>query len=266
MEQLLQKSLSMPCRGIIFDVRFNSGGLLNSVIDICGLFLKKGSVVVTVKDKTGTVVETYYTERDPVTTQPFPPIVVLINNYTASAAEILAGCLKIHAQNKDNNLTVFTLGEQSFGKGSVQEVIPLPNNCALKLTTTLYFLPDDSTIQGVGITPDFLIERTLPQTEQMKWLTKQYGRESALPNYISIQEKKDQEEKEKSSTTESGSRNAERIKSILQGDNQFAEALAVLNSIALFTPQTTSSPLSYTQLLQGIFPAPELLHVEEIGA
>ena len=73
------------------------------------------------------------------------------------------------------------MGTKTFGKGSVQEVMPISNNCAIKITTSLYFLPNDTSIQAEGITPDFEIERCMPPSEQQQWLAKFYGREQALP-------------------------------------------------------------------------------------
>ena len=80
----------------ILDLRNNSGGLLNAVIDIAGLFLDKGSLVVTTKDKENKEIERYVTNRNPIANNTIP-LFILINNFTASAAEILAGCLKIHS-------------------------------------------------------------------------------------------------------------------------------------------------------------------------
>ena len=116
--------------------------------------MDKGSLVVTTKDKHGKVTEEYRTNRNPIATN--IPIFILINNYTASAAEILAGALKIHAdpasagkivagdakkkKNHKHNPHVFLVGTKTFGKGSVQEVIPISNNCAIKITTSLIFL------------------------------------------------------------------------------------------------------------------------------
>jgi len=182
--QLLKKSHEHNYKGLILDLRNNSGGLLTAAIDIASLFLKKGSLIAITKDKNDQETERYVTKNEPIIKNNLP-IFILINNYTASAAEILAGSLKIHSEQLGDYLA-FLVGTKTFGKGSVQEVIPIGNNCALKLTTHLYFLPNDTTIQGTGIEPDFFVEQTTPPSEQVQWFIKHYGREEALENYIKV--------------------------------------------------------------------------------
>lgn len=237
LEQLLEKAQEKHYRGLILDLRNNSGGLLTSVVDIAGLFLDKGSLVVTTKDKTGKVIEKYTTTRNPITTN--IPIFILINNYTASAAEILAGCLKIHAEKetlkkKPKNQMVFVVGSKTFGKGSVQEVMPISNNCAIKITTSLYFLPDDTSIQAEGIVPDFEIERCQPPSDQVQWFTKNYGREQALTNHIQLKVKKSDAEEKKE--TESNKKTwVERARTMLSTDNQLRETLSLINLLDVAT-------------------------------
>lgn len=188
---LLKKATQKKSKGLVLDLRNNSGGLLNAAIDIAGLFVEKGSLVVTTKDKTGKEVEKFVTKRAPIAESNLP-IFILTNNYTASAGEILAGVLKMHShmlsqkvgKKEQERLMVFLVGTRTYGKGSVQEVIPVSNNCAVKITTSLFYLPDGTTNQGVGIEPDFEIERKFPPTEQMLWLNKFFGRERSLSNYI----------------------------------------------------------------------------------
>ena len=246
--ELLKQSKKKKYKGLILDLRNNSGGLLSSVIDIAGLFLEKGSVVVTTKDKFGKETEKYITSKDPIANDSLP-IFILINNYTASAAEILAGCLKIHSEKLAQNspdksqkkLMVFLVGTKSFGKGSVQEIIPVTNNCALKLTTALYFLPYDISIQGLGIEPDFVIAKLLAQTEQMTWFTKFYGRECALPNFIKIGTKDENEddelEKNKNSDKDKKKTWSERARTMLESDNQLRDTISLIN--LLYTGKTS---------------------------
>ncbi|QQR53319.1 S41 family peptidase [bacterium] len=241
LEQLLTAINKNNQKGLILDLRNNSGGLLTSAIDIAGLFLDKGSTVVSTKNAKNAV-ETYQTSRDPIA-QRTVPIVVLINNYTASAAEILAGCLKAHADksHKNNPLLIFIVGTPSFGKGSVQEVIPIGQNSAIKLTTALYFLPFDIPVQGIGILPDIFVERQSPPSEQMAWLTQNYGHESSLENYIKLPEqkkknaekKKEKEENNKSSVEKETKtqRWQERVQQILEHDNQLKEAINILSLV-----------------------------------
>lgn len=183
LEQLLKRFKEKPYKALILDLRNNLGGLLHVAIDIVGMFVEKNTHVVSSRDKDNLETARYATTRNRVV-QEMPPIFILINNYTASAAEILAGALKIYSEEHFTQLPVFIVGTKSHGKGSVQEVIPISNNCALKITTSLYYFSDGTTIQGTGIEPDFSIERLLPQTEQTEWYLKHYGYESSSKNYI----------------------------------------------------------------------------------
>lgn len=243
LEDILTKINDKSVRALILDLRNNSGGLLDSAIDIVGLFVPKGSAVVTTKDKHNKETSRYVTKRDPLSLR--IPIFILVNNFTASAAEILAGCLKQHAmhvaENKKKQLTVFIVGTKTFGKGSVQEVIPVGNDSAVKITTSLYFLPDDVSIQGLGIIPDFIIEKTFPPTKQVSWFTKFYGREQSLKNYIKPENKNneaapDQQVPQKETKHESWNVRAQKR---LQEDNQFKEAVSIIN---LYHTAFTSCP------------------------
>ncbi len=226
--KLLEEAFKKSCKALILDLRNNSGGLLNVAVDIVGLFVEKGSVVVITKDKNGKEIDRCITKRPPLAHTP-PIIVILINNYTASAAEILAGCLKIYSeQNKGPNTPIVILvGTPTFGKGSVQEIIPVGHDCAAKITTSLYYLPDNSSIQGIGLAPDVTVEKKIELPEQVAWFNKHYGREQALANYIKQNdtEKEKEEPKDKSEPKNW----TERAKKILSSDNQFLEAVSVIN-------------------------------------
>ena len=129
----------------------------------------------------------YKTKREPITNSAVP-IFILINNFTASAAEILAGTLRLYSK-EDNNLLAFITGTESFGKGSVQELIPISNDCALKITIGLYYFHDNSCLQKTGITPDFIIKQKLPPTAEMEWMNSHFGKESALKNALTLDKK-----------------------------------------------------------------------------
>lgn len=247
-EALLKKSQDQNHKGLILDLRNNSGGLLSAAVDIAGLFLKKGSLVTLTKDKNAQEIERYITKKNPVVKNTLP-IFILINNYTASAGEILAGCLKINSD-LTNDYLVFLVGTRTFGKGSVQEVIPISNNCALKITTCLYFLPDNTTIQGTGIEPDFIIERTTPPTEQMQWFTKNFGREETLDNYIKVTKEgipmpKEKKDKKEITTKKDGNRRYDRAKEMLQNDNQLRDCISLIST--LHTAQTYTPKLVKTR-------------------
>src|SRR5205085_954125 len=102
---------------------------------------------------------------------------------TASAAEIFAGALRFYAQ--DSKLVrLLVLGECTNGKGSIQEVVPLSNNCAVKISTALYYLPDESCIQNQGIQPDICIEKLLYPQEQDRLVRQLIGTEKNLPGSL----------------------------------------------------------------------------------
>lgn len=273
-EALLKKAQEQKYKGLILDLRNNSGGLLSAAIDIAGLFLKKNSLVTLTKDKNAQEIERYVTKRNPVIKNSLP-IFILINNYTASAGEILAGCLKIHSD-KTNDYLVFLVGTKTFGKGSVQEVIPISNNCALKITTCLYFLPDETTIQGTGIEPDFMIERTTPPTEQVQWFTKNFGREETLDNYIKVtkegialpKEKKDKKgKKEEVSNKKEGNRRFDRAKEMLQNDNQLRDCISLissLNTAQKYTPTLVKNRADALSYLKQNHISSDKLEIEEV--
>jgi carboxyl-terminal processing protease len=194
MSVLLEKANQGKCKGVILDLRGNPGGTLDSAIDMAGLFLPKGSPVVHTRDRNGKIVARYFTKSEPLLKSDVP-IFILINNFTASASEILAGCLRYHSEQsylnggwKGKKLMVFLLGMTTFGKGSVQELIPVKNGCALKLTTMLYFLPDQSSLQATGIKPDFTVKPKYIPADEMEWIKEFYGKESSLKNYITEKE------------------------------------------------------------------------------
>lgn len=138
-------------RGIVLDLRNNPGGLLDQAVSVSDSFLPQGEIVST-------------RARDPNDTKRFSavsgdevipvdmPIVVLINNGSASASEIVAGALQDHKR-------AIVLGTQSFGKGSVQNIIPIPEHGAIRLTTARYYTPSGTSIQAKGITPDIKVEQ-----------------------------------------------------------------------------------------------------------
>ncbi|HTZ18427.1 MAG TPA: S41 family peptidase, partial [Dissulfurispiraceae bacterium] len=136
-------------KSIILDLRNDPGGLLNSAVDVSGQFLPAKKLVVYIKGRSGDKIE-YYTEGD-LPSYPDLPMVVLVNQGSASASEIVAGALK------DWNRAVI-IGVQTFGKGSVQTLIPLSDGSGLRLTTAKYYTPNGISIQNVGITPDIIVK------------------------------------------------------------------------------------------------------------
>ena len=139
-----------PLKGLVLDLRNNPGGVLQAAVAVSDLFLNEGTIVYT-EGRLDPANATY--EATGRTLMPELPIVVLINEGSASASEIVAGALQDHQR-------ALVIGTPTFGKGSVQTVLPLTNDKAIKLTTALYFTPNGRSIQAEGIRPDLLVERS----------------------------------------------------------------------------------------------------------
>lgn len=143
----LDKQNGAPLQGLVLDLRDNPGGLLDAAVAVSDDFLNSG-IVVSAK---GRAPDSNFVRRaTPGDVLNGAPMVVLVNGGTASAAEITAGALK-------DNHRALILGTQTFGKGSVQTVIPLDDGGAIKLTTSLYYTPSGHSIQAEGITPDIVV-------------------------------------------------------------------------------------------------------------
>jgi len=137
-------------KGYIIDLRNNPGGLLTQAINITDFFLDDGEIVSTKGRKISETRKFFARRGDEVKGK---PIIVLINNGSASASEIFAGALKDHKR-------AIILGENSYGKGSVQSIIPLKNGGGMRLTISKYYLPSGKSISEVGVSPDIVVEET----------------------------------------------------------------------------------------------------------
>jgi carboxyl-terminal processing protease len=133
---------------LILDLRNNPGGLLQSAVEVADQFLEPGRLVVSIRGRSGDKTE-YFTEG--LRPNYKLPLVVLVNHGSASASEIVAGALKDHRR-------AITLGTTTFGKGSVQSIIPLSDGSGLRLTTAKYYTPSGVSIHGEGITPDIIVK------------------------------------------------------------------------------------------------------------
>ena len=151
LDKALEEFAKKKVRGIVIDLRNNPGGLLNSAIEVCSRFLKKGELVVYTEGQSARAKQEFHA----VDAKKYLdiPLVLLVNGNSASAAEIFSGCLQ------DHNRAVL-LGTKTFGKGSVQTVIPLPDKGAMRLTTAKYYTPSRRVIHGRGITPDIIVPMT----------------------------------------------------------------------------------------------------------
>ena len=146
-------------KGYIIDLRNNPGGLLTKAISITDFFLDDGEIVSTKGRKASETRKFFAKTGDGINGK---PVIVLINNGSASASEILAGALKDHKR-------AVILGESSYGKGSVQSIIPLKNGGGMRLTISKYYLPSGKSISEVGVTPDIFVEEN---SEKFKINTK----------------------------------------------------------------------------------------------
>ncbi len=156
--EVLKKSAGKNLKGYVIDLRGNPGGLLDQAIAVSDDMLEKGAIVLT---KGRGLEETQRANARPGDITDGKPIVVLINGGSASASEIVAGALQDHKR-------ATVIGTRSFGKGSVQTIIPLGANGAIRLTTARYYTPSGRSIQAKGIEPDVLVEQELPQELQSK--------------------------------------------------------------------------------------------------
>ena len=194
-QELVQIAKKNSARGLIFDLRRNPGGVLDTAVDMAGLFVDKGSVVVYTKGRGGKVISEYKTTTEPILRTRMP-IFMLVDNFTASASEILSGTLRHYSalysqdasRKDDERLMVFVLGVKTFGKGSVQEVIPISNGSALKLTTMLYYLPNNESIQATGVMPDIVLHPKIDPTDEMKLMQSFHGNESSIKHHITREE------------------------------------------------------------------------------
>ncbi len=160
--------------GLVLDLRNNPGGLLDQAVQVADTFLDEGPIVTTSSQDPRERTEEFAESGG---TEPRYPMVVLINGQSASASEIVAGALKNHDR-------ALIIGEQSFGKGSVQVLYQLQDQSALKLTVAQYLTPGDVSIQGVGIVPDIAINPMTVDRENMDLKVDESFRESDLESHL----------------------------------------------------------------------------------
>ncbi|MGN0912920.1 MAG: S41 family peptidase [Alphaproteobacteria bacterium] len=168
-----QKKLKNKLAGIVIDVRNNPGGLLDQAIGVSDLFLEQGEIVSTRSRNVEDTVKFSATAGDIAKGL---PIVVIINEGSASASEILAGALQDHHR-------AVVIGEKSFGKGSVQTVVQLPNGAGMRLTTARYYTPSGRSIQAKGIEPDIVVKQSkVEEIEDNGWNISEADLKGALKN------------------------------------------------------------------------------------
>ena len=202
-------------QGLVLDLRNNPGGLLESAVEVSDTFLNKGLIVYT-KGRAANSNLRYNAEAGDMLNG--APIVILVNDGTASAAEIVAGALQ------DNHRAII-LGTNSFGKGSVQTVIPITETKAIKLTTALYYTPNGRSIQAEGIKPDIVDERATVTSMQPALR----AAESDLNKHLDNGNTPDKKKKGKKADDSDNPKPDEDWKN----DNQLHDALNVLKAMRL---------------------------------
>ncbi|MCB1678222.1 MAG: S41 family peptidase [Halioglobus sp.] len=195
--------------GLVLDLRNNPGGILNASVDVAGLFMDGGTVVYTQGRLANS--DMYY-KADAGDASKGVPLVVLINAGSASASEIVAGALQDHRR-------AIVMGTHSFGKGSVQTILPLSDSRAVKLTTALYFTPSGRSIQAEGIAPDIQVERAQVTAYDT----------SARVTEVDLTRHLDNVNGSSGSRAASASRRV--ASELLASDNQLYEALTLLKGI-----------------------------------
>ena len=206
-------------KGLILDMRNNPGGLLRQAEEVSDLFLDSGTIVstkgrISSQDRK-TVATRGGSSRD-------YPMIALVNGGSASAAEIVAGALQ-------DNKRALILGSRTFGKGSVQTILPMSDGTALRLTTARYYTPSGKSIQLSGITPDIELAFVPPEKENDKKPLR-YMREEDLDHHMLNEKAKDAKEKDSEQAAEE-----KRVKELIEKDNQVRHAMHLLQTWNLFS-------------------------------
>jgi carboxyl-terminal processing protease len=207
-------------KGYVIDLRNNPGGLLDQAIAVSDDFLERGAVVLT---KGRNNEETQRAQAHPGDITDGKKIAVLINGGSASASEIVAGALQDHKR-------ATIIGTRSFGKGSVQTIIPLGANGAIRLTTARYYTPSNRSIQAKGIDPDIVVEQELPEELKAKAAAEKARGEASLRGHLKNPEAENAEEDGKEPKETSGS--SAYVPKEPEKDTQLQYALSFLRGTA----------------------------------
>ncbi|MFQ5518869.1 MAG: S41 family peptidase [Mariprofundus sp.] len=215
----LQKRSGGELTGAVLDLRNNPGGLLNQAVEVSDLFLDKGNIVST-KSRAGKNLSFDARPGDALSDL---PLIVLINHGSASASEIVAGALQDHHR-------AVLVGTKSFGKGSVQSVVPLSDGTAIKVTTALYYTPSGRSIQATGIDPDIEVEQVRLKPDDEKNASLPSLSERDLKGHLSNGNKKKARKKSKKSKQDKAGP-SEAMQKRLPLDTQLQRALDLLKGL-----------------------------------
>lgn len=226
-EALEKLSIKEPLKGVVLDLRNNPGGLLNQAVEVTNLFLKKGELVVYTEGRTPDQNMKLLTRKSSKYVD--LPIVILVNGGSASASEIVAGALKDLKKG-------IVMGTQTFGKGSVQTIIPLSDGSGLRLTTAKYYTPSGVVIHGKGVTPNIVIENNrikLAAKEGKKGL--QNHPLVGAKGKISDQDRTEKEEKpDNSDNGDLQNSKEDRFLKAYKNDLQLQRAVELLKGVSIF--------------------------------
>ena len=209
----IKKDIGDEFQGLILDLRNNPGGLLNQSITVADSFLNQGEIVSTQGREDDDTSRVFAKKGDLINGK---PLVVLINSGSASASEIVAGALKDHSR-------AVIIGTRSFGKGSVQSIIPLAGNGAMRLTTARYYTPSGVSIQAKGIEPDIIVEAGITDLKKKK---NENRREENLRGALDSKKKVEEKETNKDIPLTP-------LEKLIQ-DNQISRAVDLIRGISLF--------------------------------
>jgi carboxyl-terminal processing protease len=208
-----------PLKGLILDLRNNPGGVLNGAVAVSDAFLTKGMIVYTEGRIADSRLRFNATPDDIIDGA---PLVVLVNQGSASASEIVAGALQDHKR-------AIIVGAKTFGKGSVQTILPLSSDSALKLTTARYYTPSGRSIQAEGITPDIVLETI--EVAQVETNIEPL-KESDLTHHLK-NGNGDKSDKDKGVAKESGKDDNSKGKTLVKDDYMLYEALNLLKGLVI---------------------------------
>lgn len=213
----MRDQIGPEMKGLVIDLRNNPGGLLDQAISVSDAFLDKGEIVSTRPR------DTENTERynaRPGDLADGLPMIVLVNDGSASASEIVAGALQDHRR-------AVIMGTRSFGKGSVQTILPMPGNVALRLTTARYYTPSGKSIQEVGIVPDIIVPQARIESIEAAQRRSEADLNGALRNEDETISNAESDANDRRSAAEE----------IALEDYQLSRALDMIRGIALFAPR-----------------------------
>jgi carboxyl-terminal processing protease len=247
LNDLQQQNKKAPLKGLVLDLRNDPGGLLNTAVSVSGAFLKPGELVVYTDGRTEDAKmrltnsrenylrpgESDYLKNLPAWTKSVP-MVVLVNGGSASASEIVAGALQDHKR-------AVVLGTQTFGKGSVQTILPLNNGTAIKLTTARYYTPGGRSIQAKGITPDIVVEdATISNIDGSRMEVREADLDKHLSNHQGEEPSKGTKTKDDKKPADSDNGDGKNVKPTLEpgeivskADFQYNQALTLLKGLSL---------------------------------